>query len=130
MAGVNNPYADEARERWGDTDAYKESQRRVNSYREADWALMQSEQKANLDAFVTALRSGASADSVEAKACAEEHRRIIDAWFYPLSYEMQINLAEMYLADGRFMEFYERHADGLTQYVHDAIVANAADHSL
>jgi hypothetical protein len=120
-----NPYADEARERWGQTDAYKESQRRVNSYGEADWARMQGEQQANVDAFVAALRAGEPSDGDVAKACAEEHRRIIDAWFYPLSYEMQVNLAEMYLADGRFTEFYEKQADGLAQYVHDAILANA-----
>lgn len=126
MAAGQGAFADEAQQRWGETDAYKESQRRVNSYSESDWARMQGEQQANLDAFVAALRSGEPADGSVAMACAEEHRRLIDQWFYPLSYEMQVNLAQMYLSDGRFMEFYERQAEGLTQYVHDAIVANAA----
>lgn len=125
MVDREGPYANEARERWGATEAYKESQRRVNSYTEADWARMQEEQQANLDAFVAALQAGEPSGGEIAKACAEEHRRVIDAWFYPLSYEMQVNLAEMYLADGRFTEFYERQAPGLAQYVHDAILANA-----
>lgn len=124
---VENPYADEARERWGETEAYKESQRRVNSYSAEDWARMQAAQQANIESLVAALRSGEPADGSIAKACAEEHRRLIDEWFYPVSYQMHINLAEMYLADGRFMEFYERQADGLTQFLHDAILANAAD---
>lgn len=127
MTAQQNPYEEEARERWGDTDAYKESQRRVNSYGESDWAQMQAEQQANIEAWVAALSSGEVPESAQAKACAEEHRRIIDHWFYPLSYEMQVNLAEMYLADGRFMAFYEQHADGLTQYLHDAIIANAVE---
>ena len=35
-------------------------------------------------------------------------------------------LAQMYLEDARFREHYEAVAPGLAQYVHDAIVANAA----
>jgi MerR family transcriptional regulator, thiopeptide resistance regulator len=122
---IANQYADEARERWGETDAYKESERRTGSYSEADWARMQAEQQANVEAFAAVLASGAGAESEEGMACAEEHRRLIDAWFYPLSYEMQINLAEMYIADSRFTEFYDKHAPGLAQFVHDAIHANA-----
>jgi len=122
-----DPYADEARDRWGKTEVYQESQRRVSSYSEAHWPQMQGEQQANIDAFVAALQSGQSAESESAKAYAEEHRRLIDQWFYPLSYEMQVNLAEMYLADPRFTEFYDNHADGLAQFVHDAIVANALE---
>lgn len=34
-------------------------------------------------------------------------------------------LAEMYIADERFARTYERQAEGLAAYVHDAIVANA-----
>ena len=34
----NNPYEAEARERWGDTEAYKESSRRTQQYRPEDWA--------------------------------------------------------------------------------------------
>lgn len=122
---IENPYADEARERWGETDAYKESTKRVGSYTEADWARMQGEQQANIDAFIAVMASGKPADSDEAMACAEEHRRLIDQWFYPLNYEMQTNLADMYIADPRFAEFYDNQAAGLAQYVHDAIHANA-----
>ncbi|MFC6902841.1 TipAS antibiotic-recognition domain-containing protein [Nonomuraea dietziae] len=34
---MDNPYAEEAAERWGGTDAWAESQRRTSSYREEDW---------------------------------------------------------------------------------------------
>jgi hypothetical protein len=39
---------------------------------------------------------------------------------------MHVGLAEMYLADPRFTETYEKIAPGLAQYLHDAIKANAA----
>ena len=75
------------------------------------------------------MNAGLPSDSVEAKAAAEVHRLLIDQWFYPLSHEMQCNLAEMYLADARFTEFYDSVAPGLAQYVHDAIFANALANS-
>ncbi|MEV4908991.1 MerR family transcriptional regulator, partial [Streptomyces albidoflavus] len=36
-------YADEARQRWGHTDAYRESQRRTASYTKADWQRLKDE---------------------------------------------------------------------------------------
>ncbi len=38
---------------------------------------------------------------------------------------MQSGLAQMYIADERFAKFYNDQADGLAQYVHDAIISNA-----
>jgi hypothetical protein len=59
---------------------------------------------------------------------AEAHRRQISDWFYDCTYEIHRGLAAMYLADPRFTATYEKIAPGLAQYVHDAIVANAARH--
>ena len=53
---------------------------------------------------------------------------VIDGAFYPCSHEMHTGLAEMYVADPRFAANHERVASGLAQYVHDAILANAARH--
>ena len=39
--------------------------------------------------------------------------------------QMHRGLAEMYVADERFTRTYEREAEGLAAYLHDAIVANA-----
>ena len=39
---------------------------------------------------------------------------------------MHCGLAEMYVADPRFTARYEALAPGLAQYVHDAVLANAA----
>ena len=73
--------------------------------------------------------AGLPADSTEAMDGAEAHRAQIDAAFYPCSYEMHVGLAGMYLADPRFTAPYEAIAPGLAQYLHDAIVANAARHA-
>lgn len=122
---ISNPYDAEAKERWGDTDAYKVSTARVSSYTEADWEVQKAEQQAALNLFIEAMQSGFSADSDMAGQAAEAHRLVIDKWFYPCNHEMQSNLAAMYIADERFAMHYNNQADGLAQYVHDAIIANA-----
>lgn len=128
--GENDPteYADEAKERWGETDAYKESQRRTAHYTKADWERAQSENAAVVQMFLKALNAQLPADSAEAAAAAEAHRKSITDWYYDCSYEMQAGLAEMYLADARFAEFYNKIQPGLAQYVSDAIIANAHKH--
>ena len=119
-------HAAEVEQRWGDTDAYRESRRRVSRYTKADWARIKAEGQAAVEQVVAAMNAGKPADSEEAMAGAEAHRRQIDDAFYACSYEMHVGLAEMYIADPRFTATYEKIAPGLAQYLHDAIKANAA----
>jgi len=121
-------YADEAEARWGNTDAYKESQRRMKAYTKADWLTIKAEVAGIEQDFAAAMARGTSADSEVVVAVAERHRQHIINRFYDCSYEFHRNLAEMYIADPRFAENYEKVAPGLAQYVRDAIVANA-DHN-
>jgi DNA-binding transcriptional MerR regulator len=121
-------YAAEVEERWGKTDAYRESARRTSRYTKADWERIKAQGQAAIEQVVSAMQAGKPADSGEAMAGAEAHRKQIDDAFYDCSYEMHVGLAEMYIADPRFTATYEKIAPGLAQYLHDAIKANAAAH--
>jgi len=125
--GEDNPaqHADETRERWGDTDAYKAAQERTATYGKQDWLRIKSEEEAVLAALATAFAAGLPADSAEAVAAAEQARLHIDRWYYPCSPESHCLLADLYVTDERFAAHYDRVADGLSAYVHDAIYANA-----
>jgi DNA-binding transcriptional MerR regulator len=118
-------YEEEARERWGDTDAYKESARRAASYGEAEWAQIRSESEEIVTDFTRLLGSGEPAGGERARAVAERHRQHISRWFYACPPEMHRRLGEMYVADQRFARTYERAAPGLAAYVRDAYAANA-----
>jgi DNA-binding transcriptional MerR regulator len=123
-------YEEEARERWGDTDAYHESSRRTKGYTKEDWLRIKAEQQAVEADFAAAMRVGLPADGPEATALAERARLGIDRAFYPCSHEMHRNLGAMYVADPRFAKHYDDRAPGLAQYVCDAIEANAAAHGV
>jgi DNA-binding transcriptional MerR regulator len=122
---VAGEWHDEAEQRWGDTDAFKESQRRAAAYNKEDWAAMKAESDAGLRAYADAMRAGAPATSPQAMAAAEANRQFITRWFYDCGYDMHRGLAEMYVADERFRKTYEDVAPGLARYVHDAVKANA-----
>jgi MerR family transcriptional regulator, thiopeptide resistance regulator len=120
---VSGEWADEAEQRWGETDAWKQSQRRTAAYTKDDWIEIKREDDANRAAFAEALRAGLPATDPAVAALADAHRAHITKWFYDCPPELHRGLAEMYVADERFRRSYDDVAPGLAQYIHDAIVA-------
>jgi DNA-binding transcriptional MerR regulator len=119
----------EAEERWGDTDAWRESRRRTAAYTKQDWITIKAEADANIDAFAEAIRAGEPPASAVAMDLAEEHRLHLTRWFYDCGYGMHRGLAELYVSDPRYMASYDDIEPGFSQYVHDAIMANADRHA-
>ncbi len=60
-----------------------------------------------LNGFAEAQRGGLPASGPEAMDLAERHRQHISQYFYECGYPMHRGLADMYLADARFTEYYE-----------------------
>ena len=122
-------YAKEAKARWGETAAYKESQKRLASYSKDEIATAQLAMQNATNQVLTAMLAGLPADSDAAMAGAEAHRKSISEYWYECSFEIHKGLATMYLADPRFTAHYENQQVGLAKYIHDAILANAAKNS-
>ncbi|MFF8844774.1 MerR family transcriptional regulator [Streptomyces sp. NPDC015127] len=122
-------YAEEVVQRWGDTDAYKESARRSASYTKEDWQRIQREGDEITGRFVALMEAGEEAGSEAAMDVAEEHRRWISRNHYACSYEMHTCLGEMYVTDERFTRNIDKAKQGLAAYERDAILANATRHA-
>ncbi|GAA4570043.1 MerR family transcriptional regulator [Micromonospora coerulea] len=118
-------HAEEAEERWGDTDAYRESARRTARYSKEDWLRHKAENEDWGRRLAAVMEAGVPADGPAAMELAEEHRQLISRWFYECSYEMQTGLADMYVADPRFTAYYEKIRPGMAAYLSEAIHANA-----
>ena len=123
--GFTDEYQQEAQDRWGDTDAWKQSAARTKSYTKDDWAAVKAEMEAVNAAFVAALQSGEPATSAAAMDAAEQHRRHIHDRFYDIDHDFHRGLADLYVSDPRFTKTYDDIAPGLAAYVRDAIHANA-----
>ena len=118
-------YEAEAEERWGESDAWKQSQQRVAKLGKADWIRIKAEGDEIMRRIAEGVRAGVAADSEQAMDVAEDHRQHIIRNFYDCSYAMQRGLAEMYIADPRFQETYEKEVTGGAAWFHDAVIANA-----
>ena len=120
----HEPYQDEVERRWGHSDAYRESMRRIRGYGRGDWTRITEEGEAVVAGLAALMADGAQAASRAAMDLAEEHRRHIDRWFYPCSHGMHRSLADTYTADPRFKAYFEKRREGLAVFVQDAIRAN------
>jgi MerR family transcriptional regulator, thiopeptide resistance regulator len=118
-------YAEEAEQRWGGTEAYRESQRKAASYTKDDWLRIKAEAEDINTRLGALMEAGVEPRSTEAMDLAEEHRQHICRFFYGCSYEIHKGLAEMYVADERFTATYEAVGRGFAAYIREAILANA-----
>ena len=116
-------FDDEVQARWGNTDAYEQSQAKTSKYSKEDFRKAKVDQEAATELFVYAFGNGLDIHSEKTQAAVIAHRDAISKWFYDCTPEMQKNLAVMYIEDKRFKEYYDGRVRGLAQYVHDAIMA-------
>jgi hypothetical protein len=116
-------FENEVHERWGDTDAYRQSTSKTSKYSKEDFEAAKVEQEAATELFVYAFGNSLPFDSPKAQEAVRAQREAITKWFYDCSVEMQKNLALMYIEDPRFKEYYDGRVRGLAQYVHDAVMA-------
>jgi MerR family transcriptional regulator, thiopeptide resistance regulator len=114
----------EARERWGESEAYRESARRTKGYSRADWGRYKAEAAAIGTKLAGFMRAGRPVNDAEVQAAVQEHRSLIDRWFYPCSAELHKALGAMYVADARFTTNLDQLGEGYARFLSDAIAAS------
>ncbi|MCW1930011.1 MAG: MerR family transcriptional regulator [Candidatus Kerfeldbacteria bacterium] len=113
-------YQDEVKQRWGNTDAYKQSMVRVSKMTKAEMDALKKNGKAFIKRLGDVMASGAAVDSEEMqKMVAGSYKNI--QFFYDCSLDMFRQLGEMYVADPRFTKTYDSVRPGLAVYYRDAI---------
>ena len=125
FAARQDEYATEAEERWGESDAWKQSKARTSGYSKEQWVAIKAEASDLTTRLARAKDAGEAADGEVAMDLAEEHRQQITRWYYDCSLEIHRGLGEMYVADPRFTAVYDGVSPGLAQFLRDAVVANA-----
>lgn len=114
-------YADEARERWGDTDAYSESARRTADYTPGEWSELYSGLDSIMSGFAGLKDGGVSPDSEQAGLQVKALKDYITGRMYTCTDEILAGLGRMYVADERFTENIDRHGAGTAAYVSECI---------
>ena len=116
-------YEVEAKARWGETNAWKESARRKSHYSKADWAAIQAESDRMYEDVARFAAEGLDPESETGAGMVDRHRAHIEKWFYPLNPAMHCSLADMWQADQRFRDTMDGFGEGVTDWLATAVRA-------
>ena len=118
---AKNSYEKEVKDKWGHTDAYKESQKKTAGYSQEKQNDVNEGLMAIFSEFAEAMNSDINSDSAEAKAIAEKLKAYITENFYTCTKEILAGLGEMYVLDERFKENIDKYGKGTAEYARNVI---------
>ena len=114
-------YETEARERYGDTVAYREHKQKTENYTKEKWSGANDGLMAIFAEFAACKDSGASADSTEAQALVAKLQSHITENYYTCTNEILAGLGKMYVADERFKKNIDKYGEGTAEFAATAI---------
>ena len=114
-------YKAEAREKWGKTDAYKEHAERTKNYSRQKWNDLAEGMDHIMAEFALCMRKDESPDSTEAQNLVKMLQNHITENYYLCTNEILASLGQMYVADERFTNNIDKHADGTATFICEAI---------
>lgn len=109
-------YAVEVKQRWGSTDAYKESIQRTASYSKNDWDNAYSALDEVLCGFAELNCGGVDSGDEAARLQVEKLQQCITDNYYTCTKEILAGLGQMYVADERFRSNIDKHGEGTAEY--------------
>lgn len=104
IEAARRKYAEEAKERWGNTEAWRESEKKTASYGPKDWTEIQSQMEEIFRAFAAEMKKPPEDPAVQALA----------------------GLGGLYVSDERFRKNIDRYGEGLAEFISRAIRASTA----
>ena len=110
---MKEQYADEVKERWGNTKAYEESVQKAANGSDAEGM------KQLLKEFSKHLNEDPGSEEVQ--ELVYKWQQFITKNYYECTNEILSGLGQMYVADERFLEFMDQYGKGTAQLVCDGI---------
>jgi len=112
-------YADEVKQKYGNSEAYKESQKKTSGYTKDDWAAIQA--KGNeIHRRIAELMDKDPADPQVQKAIGDWRQHITDC-FYTCTPEIFRGLGDLYVNDERFTANIDKTCPGLAKFMREAM---------
>lgn len=112
-------YAQEVKERWGNTDAYIESERKMKNYGAEEWKQISDESGRILKAFADSRDEAPESD--EAQELVGQWQAFITDKYYTCTNEILAGLGEMYISDERFTKNIDSYGAGTADFIAKAI---------
>ena len=114
-------YETEARERWGNTDAYREHEKKTKNYTKEKWAEVNDGLMAIFAEFAEHKNNGFVANSPEVQSLVVKLREYITQNYYTCTGEILAGLGQMYTCDERFKRNIDNYGEGTAEFASCAI---------
>ena len=114
-------YNIEVKQRWGETDAYKEHSEKTANYTQDKWQQVNDGLDTVLAKFAECKKSAHTPDSDEAQALVIGLQAYITENYYTCTNEILAGLGQMYVADERFKNNIDKHGNGTAEFISQAI---------
>ncbi len=120
---VKENYKEEVKKRWGNTDAYRESEEKTAFYTSKDWKDLNIGMNKILSEFAEASKAGISHTDEAALTLVEKLKSFITENQYTCTNEILLSLGNMYVDDERFKQNIDKNGIGTAQFISNAIKA-------
>lgn len=112
-------YEEEARAKYGESEAYKESEKRTSQYSKEQWEGVAEKGNELFQKIAERMEFGPSDSAVQQMIGA--YRQFITDSFYTCTLEIFQGLGELYISDERFTANIDRVKPGLARFLNEAI---------
>ncbi len=112
-------YAEEVKNRWGNTDAYKEYEKKTSSYDGNSWNEINEGMVEILKEFADNREEDPNSDIIQ--SLVEKWQSYITSNFYNCTKEILSCLGLMYIGDERFKENIDKYGEGTAEFMAKAI---------
>lgn len=116
---MREQFANEAKQRWGNTEAYRESVRREANRSKQDCAELTEKSGAIFAEFAGLV--GTDPKDTRVQALVQRWQSFISEYYYPCTNDILAGLGTMYLADERFTNNMDRYGAGTAKLISDGI---------
>jgi hypothetical protein len=114
-------YKEEVKEKWVETDAYKEYAEKTKNYSKDRWSGLALGMDHIMEEFAICLKNEETPDSIEAQKLVKKLQNYITENYYHCTDEILAGLAEMYVSDERFKKNIDKHTIGTAEFIREAV---------
>ena len=114
-------YADEVKARWGNTEAYRESEEKAAGMTGAEKQNALDGMSFIMAEFADIMKKGFSAECENTQSLCKKLQQFITDNFYTCTKEILAGLGEMYVLDERFKNNIDKSAEGTAEFIRDAL---------
>ena len=124
---MKNAYITEALERWGNTDTYREHEKKTKHYTKEKRAEINDGLMVIFDEIAERKSGGFVVNSPEVQSLVVKLQEYITQNYYTCTDEILLCLGHMYVGDERFKKNIDKHGEGTAKFTSEAIAIKCGE---